>query len=59
MVSAIDEKHLTYKFLMIKSVCDIENRECMLHICKNCKSEQGVKNYLKHLEKLTEKDEVM
>ena len=43
---------------MIKSVCDIENRECMLHFCKNCPGEQGVKNYLNHLEKLTEKDEV-
>lgn len=58
MVSAIGEKELTYKTLMGKSVCDISKKDCMLHLCKTCPGENGVKQYLNELEKLKDKDEI-
>ena len=41
---------LDYRKVMGKSVCDTSNRICMLHICKNCPGENGIKEFLQNLE---------
>lgn len=47
---------LTYKDLMVQSVCDINKCECMMHECDNCPGVKGVEDFLKTLPDLDDKD---
>ena len=35
-----------YKDAICKAVSNIDTRNCMLHVCKNCPGKQGTQNYL-------------
>ena len=39
----------TYKELMGKVVCNIDNRNCMLHLCDNCPGKEALSEYLLQL----------
>ena len=40
-------QHSDYKYLLQKIVCNIENRNCMLHLCDSCPGKGELSNYLK------------
>lgn len=54
MVAAIGKKDLHYSTLIDKSVCDSDNRSCMLHQCTLCPGVEGVKKYLQSIEHLSQ-----
>ena len=37
---------IDYKDVICKAVCNIDTRNCMLHVCENCPGKQGIQNYL-------------
>ena len=37
---------IDYKDVIYKVVCNIDTRNCMLHVCKNCPGKQGIQNDL-------------
>lgn len=55
-ISALGVPDADYKTFMKKTVCDMENQNCMMHKCKECPREQGLKDYLHEIELLQEKD---
>ena len=54
--SALGLKKMYYKDLLEKAVCDVNNRNCMLQICKKFPKEKGVKDFLMSLETVTDKE---
>lgn len=48
-IAALPVKNINYKILMEKSVCSIDNKNCMMHMCNTCPREVGVTNYLTNL----------
>ena len=51
-LAAIGDASLNYKDLMNYSVCSTENSNCMMHMCKDCPREEGIKSYLELLDSL-------
>lgn len=47
-LSALNE-NINYKELIQVSVCSVENRSCMLQICKNCSGQRAVREYLSNV----------
>lgn len=47
-----------YQILMEKSVCDLSNRKCMLHLCNLCSRETGVREFLSSIESLQEMENI-
>jgi hypothetical protein len=45
-------KGLTYKILIEKSVCSMEEKNCMMRNCKSCPGSDGLKNYFDDLGKM-------
>lgn len=45
-ISSLGTKDMDYKLLIEKSVCNIENRNCMMLLCTGCPREIGVKKFL-------------
>ena len=37
---------IDYKDVICKVVCNIDTRNCVLHVCKNCPGKQGIQNDL-------------
>ena len=53
LLAAAVPGNIDYKEMLAKTVCDMENRDCMLHSCDNC---PGVENFKEHaLNTFTEK----
>ena len=55
-IAAIREIGLTYRDLLTFAVCDVENRDCMLHRCQHCDREIGVKSFLECLDSIENAD---
>lgn len=47
-----------YKTLMEKTVCDLSNRNCMLHLCNLCPRETGVREFLSSIESLQQMENI-
>jgi len=45
LLAAIPQ-HNDYKDLLLKIVCNTENRQCMLHLCENCPGKTALYDYL-------------
>lgn len=45
MVNAVPTQD-DYKHLLKEMVCNLESRECMLHLCDSCPGKDGLQNYL-------------
>lgn len=54
MLAGISVKKEEYKTLISKTVCNMEEKECMLHSCDACPGQAGATEYLWQI--LTEKD---
>ena len=37
---------IDYKDVICKAVCNIDTRNCLLHVCEHCPGKQGIQNYL-------------
>lgn len=57
-LAALGLKQVEYSQLMAASVCDINNEDCMMHLCKNCPREQGVRVFLEGLDQMSLPEEV-
>ncbi len=49
-LAALGVRQLKYSQLMAASVCNINNEDCMIHMCQNCPHEQGVRVLLEGLD---------
>ena len=56
-LAALGETGLTYRDLLLYAVCDIENRDCMMHKCPYCDREEGVKSFLECLHSIESVDD--
>ena len=56
-ISSLGISEIDYKVLIEKSVCSIDNRSCMMHLCNSCPKEQGVIEFLDSLESVSDKEE--
>ena len=54
--SSLGIKQVNYKSLFENSVCDINNRNYMLQICKSCPKDQGVKDFLMSFESVMDRE---
>ena len=55
-IAALGESGLTYRDLLTYAVCDVDNRDCMLHRCQHCDREIGVKSFLECLDSVARAD---
>ena len=46
LITAALPYKIEYKELLTKIVCNVENRNCMLHLCDSCPGKSGLHNYL-------------
>ena len=49
VVAALPEKNIDYKMLLSKIVCNLENRDCMIHLCDKCPGKDALHEYLADL----------
>src|SRR5215469_4308216 len=55
-ISALGVKDIDYKLLIAKSVCERENKDCMMHVCPKC-DRGGVKKFVRQLETFKKNEE--
>ena len=55
-ISALGVKDIDYKLLIAKSVCESENKDCMMHVCPKC-DRGGVKKFVRQLETFKNNEE--
>jgi hypothetical protein len=46
LLAALPVKNVTYQEVLSKIVCDLQNRDCMLHACEQCPGKDALKEYL-------------
>ena len=49
LITASIPENISYKDILEKLVCSVENRDCMLHLCENCPGKDALEDYLSEI----------